>query len=390
MRVGARPRYAGYLHGRDALIDSSRYFRAIRDAGPAVWLSRYRMWAVGRYEDAKAVLRAADQLVSGKGIAANKLVNSMENEITLTADGADHVRRRLVLIKPLGPGALAPLRQRMQQEAEALVLRLKGGDTFDAMAEFAAYLPVSIVAELVGLRPEGRESMLRWAAATFDAIGPMNWRMVRALPALLDLARYSARLDRSAVMPGSWADRLFAAADEGRLSRREAKAMIIDYVAPSLDTTILAIGQMVRHLALYPHVLQAVRQDEGVAGDVVHESVRLSSPIRGFTRFAVQDFPVDDVMVPAGDRVLVLYASANRDERKYDDPDRFDISRNARDHLGWGHGAHACAGMHLARLEMECLLVALARHLTRIEVDAPEPFFNNVLQGFKSLPARFH
>ena len=390
MRMGARCSYAGYIHGRDALIDSSAHFRAIRDAGPVVWLSRYKMWAVGRYEDAKTVLRAADRFVSGKGIAANKLVNSMENEITLTADGADHVRRRLVLIKPLGPGALAPLRQRMQEEADALVLRLKGGSTFDAMAGFAAHLPVSIVAELVGLKPAGRENMLRWAAATFDAIGPMNWRMLRALPALLDLARYSARLDRSAVMPGSWADRLFSAADDGALSRREAKAMIIDYVAPSLDTTILATGQMVRHLALHPHILEAVRRDDGLAGDVVHESVRLSSPIRGFTRLAVQDFPINGVMVPAGDRVLVLYASANRDERKYGDPDQFDISRNARDHLGWGHGAHACAGVHLARLEMECLLVALARHLTRIEVDEPEPFFNNVLQGYKSLPARFH
>jgi cytochrome P450 len=348
------------------------------------------MWAVGRYEDVRTVLRAADRLVSGKGVAANRVINAINNEITLTADGADHVRRRLVLIKPLGPGALAPLRLRMQEEAEALVLRLKGCGTFDAMSGFAMRLPVSIVAELVGLRPEGRENMLRWAAATFDAIGPMNWRMVRALPALLDLGRYAARLDRDAVMSGSWADSLFAAADDGTLSLREAKAMIIDYVAPSLDTTILATGQLVRQLAQQPSVLEAVRKDEAVASDVVYESVRLSSPIRGFTRFAMGDFSLGDVTVPAGDRVLVLYASANRDERKYADPDRLDITRNARDHLGWGHGAHACAGMHLARLEMECLLVALARHLTRIEVDAPEPFINNVLQGYKSLPARFY
>ena len=72
------------------------------------------------------------------------------------------------------------------------------------------------------------------------------------------------------------------------------------------------------------------------------------------------------------------------------DPDRFDMAPDARDHMGWGHGAHACAGMHLARLEMECLLVALARHVSRIEVGEPEPFVNNVLQGFKSLPATFH
>lgn len=387
---GARPTYGGNIFGRDALVDSSAHFRSIREAGPVAWLSRHRLWAVGRYDQAKAALRAADQLVSGKGIAANKLVNAMTAEITLTADGDEHRRRRLALIKPLGPAALSGLKARIAAEAEALVMRLKGRNRFDAMTDFAPVLPVSIVAELVGLRPEGRENMLRWAAATFDALGPMNWRMVRALPTLIDLTRYAARLRRRDVLPGSWADQIFAAAEDGRLSPGEARSMIIDYVAPSLDTTILATGQMLVHLARHPDVLDAVREDETLAADVVFESVRLSSPIRGFTRLAAQDFTLGGIAIPAGDRLMVLYASANRDERKYADPDRFDIKRHARDHLGWGHGAHACAGMHLARLEMECLLVALARHVSRIEVGEPVPFLNNVLQGFRSLPATFH
>lgn len=387
---GPHPSYPGNIFGRDALVDSSAHFRAIREAGPVVWLSRHRMWAAGRYEAAKAALRAADQLVSGKGVAANRLVNGMTAEITLTADGDEHRRRRLALIKPLGPAALSALKVRIATEAEALVLRLKGRGRFDAMPDFASVLPVSIVAELVGLRPEGRQNMLRWAAATFDALGPMNWRMVRALPTLVDLMRYSLRLRRGDVVPGSWADQIFAAADEGRLSPSEARSMIIDYVGPSLDTTILATGQMLVHLARHPDVLDAVRRDEGLAADFVFESVRLSSPIRGFTRLATEDFTLGGITIPAGGRLVVLYASANRDERKYADPDRFDITRNARDHLGWGHGAHACAGMHLARLEMECLLVALARHVGRIEVGEPAPFMNNVLQGFRSLPATFH
>lgn len=388
--AGGRPTYAGDIYGRDALIDPAAHFRAIRELGSAAWMPRRKLWAVGRHAEARAALRGADQLVSGKGVAANRLVNSMKSEITLTADGSDHVRRRLALIRPLGPRALAELRSRMQSEAERLVVGLKREGPFEAMSRFASHLPVSIVAELVGLKSSGRENMLRWAAATFDALGPMNWRMMRALPALIDLTRYVARLGQNDVVPGSWADKIFAAADAGKLSRGEAKAMVIDYVAPSLDTTILATGQLLQHLAKHPEVLEAVRQDERLAPDVVFESVRLSSPIRGFTRHAAVDFPLGDITIPAGERVLVLFASANRDERHYADPDRFDVTRNARDHLGWGHGAHACAGMHLARLEMECLLVAIARHVGRVEVGVPEPFINNVLQGFKSLPASFH
>lgn len=390
MSAAARPTYSGNIYGREALCDPRPHFTAIRDLGPAVWLARHRLWAIGRHEDVRTALRAADQLVSGEGVAANSLVNGRRDEITLTADGEVHARRRGILIRPLTPAALASLRARMQDEADALVLQLKGQDRFDAMTAFAACLPVSIVAELVGLRPEGRANMLKWAAATFNALGPLNWRMIRALPTLLDLGRYARRLTRDDVVPGGWADRLFAAAEDGLLSRREARAMIIDYVAPSLDTTILATGHMLWLLAETPELLDTLRGDESLISNAVLEAVRLSSPIRGFTRHVAEDFPLGGITIPKGERVLLLFASANRDERRYADPDRFDIARNARDHVAWGHGPHVCAGMHLARLEMECLLTALVRHAARIEVGTPEPLLNNVLQGFRALPARFH
>ena len=105
---------------------------------------------------------------------------------------------------------------------------------------------------------------------------------------------------------------------------------------------------------------------------------------------AAEDFELEGATIPKGARALVLFASGNRDERKYANPDAFDVTRNARDNVAWGHGPHVCVGMHLARLEMECLLRALSEQVDRIEVGTPEPFINNVLQGFKSLPATFH
>ena len=93
-------------------------------------------------------------------------------------------------------------------------------------------------------------------------------------------------------------------------------------------------------------------------------------------------------MLPAGSRVLLLFASANRDERKWQDPDRFDVTRTPNDHLGFGFGVHACPGMHLARLEMRSLVVALARRVARIEIGEPVIEMNNVLRGLERLPAR--
>jgi cytochrome P450 len=122
---------------------------------------------------------------------------------------------------------------------------------------------------------------------------------------------------------------------------------------------------------------------------VVNETVRLASPIRGFTRQAAHDFQIGDSTIPKGARALILFASANRDERRYANPDKFELSRNPRDHVGWGHGPHTCAGMHLARLEMEVLLGSLVKHIASIEVGKPVLLRNNVLQGFERLPAKF-
>jgi cytochrome P450 len=382
--------FRGDLYARAALRDPYPHYRAIRDSGPAVYMPRRKLWAVGRFDDVRAVLRADEVFVSGHGVGANGLVNGASSPITLTSDGETHMRRRRVLIQPVMPQPLKELRPRLEAEADRLVESHATGETFDAMASVAAHLPVTIIAELVGLNEEGRTRMLRWAAATFDLLGVLNWRGLRAIPLLLQLKRYAERLDRKLVVPGGWADRLFDAADRGELTRAEANVMIIDYVGPALDTTILATGHMLWRLAVTPGAYEDLRADPALVPSVVNEAVRLASPIRGFTRHVLSDFALGDTAIPKDARLLVLFASANRDERHYADPDAFDIRRNPRDHVGWGHGPHSCVGMHLARLEMEIVLGAVLRHVDRLEVDEPTFAYNNVLQGFKHLPMRFH
>lgn len=380
--------FEGDLYARAALRDPYPLYARLRALGSAVWMPKRRLWAVARYDDVRTALRAADVLVSGKGVAANDTVNGLSSPVTLTSDGEVHDRRRLALIQPLTPAPLRDLRPRLEAEAAALVDTLADGRTFEAMSTIAAHLPVTIVAELVGLEPWARKRMLRWAAAAFNALGVMNLRGLAAVPVMQGLGRYVRDLDRKAVTPGGWADRLFDAAERGDISRTEARAMIIDYVAPALDTTILATGQMLWRLAETPGSYDAVRADPSLIPGVVNEAVRMASPIRGFTRYAAEAFELGDAVIPAGDRALILFASANRDPARYADPDRFDVTRNPRDHVGWGHGQHTCVGMHLARLEMEILLAALIERVERIETGRPTLAWNNVLQGFAKLPAR--
>ena len=130
-----------------------------------------------------------------------------------------------------------------------------------------------------------------------------------------------------------------------------------------------------------------MRSNPALMTGAVNEALRFEAPVRAFTRFAAHPYQADQVVIPAGERVLVMFGAANRDERRYADPDRFDVARDARDHLGFGHGVHRCAGGHLAQLELEALLRALTTHVRRIEVGEPAPLLSNVLRGYRSFAA---
>jgi hypothetical protein len=132
-----------------------------------------------------------------------------------------------------------------------------------------------------------------------------------------------------------------------------------------------------------------ILDDPSLIPNAINEAVRIESPIRGFTRYLAADTQVGDTLIPKGGRALMLYASANRDERRWDDPAKFDVKRILTDHVGFGHGIHSCAGMQLARLEIRSIVTAMTRRVKRIEVGAPLLAMNNVLRGYTQLPVRF-
>ncbi|MFB9313473.1 cytochrome P450 [Nocardioides plantarum] len=384
------PAYRRDIYGPAAIVDPYPHYARLRALGPVVRLSRQRALAVARYADCKSVLLDDTTFVSGRGVALNPVANRLGRGTTLISDGDEHVQRRQTLAHRLTPKALRSMREEIGERADAVVAAAVDRGTVDGVRDIAEALPTSFVPDLIGWPQEGREHLLRWAGATFDSLGPLNARAVRTAPASVAMMRFArAVVRRRTMLPGSMGDELLQRVDRGELARSECPALMVDYLAPSLDTTISAIASSLMLLAQHPEQWQALRDDRSLVPNAVNEVVRIHSPLRAFARVAAAETHIDGVTIPRGARVVVLYASANRDERQWQDPTRFDVTRDATPQLGFGHGTHGCAGQGLARLETQSILHSLLERVERIElVGSPVWGLNNIIHKLDQLPLR--
>ncbi|PSO14253.1 cytochrome P450 [Bradyrhizobium sp. MOS003] len=387
--VPGQPVYDVDLYSDEVLHDPYPHYRALRELGAVVWLPRNGLHVVARFDDVRAALRNPALFSSGQGVAANDHVNEISRGTTLASDAPLHDRLRAIIAAPLLPRALEDIAQQIRAEARLLIDDLVARGEFDAVTDLAQHLPLTIVSKLVGLEDYGRSSMLRWAAATFNVLGGMNARACAALKDVQEMRAYLGGEEiRTRLRPGSWGDRVFAAADRGEVEAERCPVLMRDYLGPSLDTTIFATANLILLFGRHPAQWDLVRNDPALIPNAINEALRLESPVRGFTRHLAADATIGDLAVPRDSRVLLLYASANRDERKWLDPEQFDVKRRANDHLGFGNGAHMCAGLHLARLEMTALLEVLVERVAGFRIGEPVLAMNNVLRGLASLPVQ--
>ena len=376
----------------EVILDPYPYYDRLRALGPVVWLARNEAWALTRYDAVRSALLAPETFSSASGCMMNEPMNSATaGAIMLCSDDPEHLAMRRLFARPLQAKALAALRPRLEAMIEARIDDLLARDAFDGVADLAHFLPLAVVTELVGLDEEGRARMLEWAAAIFDAFGPIDSRRtLDGLAMTQEVIRYvSERIDRASMVPGGWGEALFTAADAGQLTEQNARMMLIDYLTPSLDTTINATSAALELFAACPEQWDRVRADPSLIPHAINEVVRIESPIRAFARTAAKDVEIEGIRIAAGAKVLMLYACANRDPAKYPDAARFDVERRPGDHLGFGMGTHLCAGMHLAKLEIAIILEAMTRKVRRIHVADPIRRPHNTLRGLTSLRCSF-
>ncbi|MBE1546757.1 cytochrome P450 [Mycobacterium sp. OAS707] len=386
----AVPQYRSNIYTTDAIIDPYPHYARLRQLGPVVWMSRHRAFALPRYAECKAVLRNDKTFVSGNGVALNRLTNRLSRGTTLNSDGTEHDERRKLVAHRLLPRALRSVSDNIEEQAAQVVDTALRQSEIDGVEDLACALPLAVVPDLVGWPPSQRDNLLPWGAATFDILGPLNRHAVRSLPASLRMLKFARRVVRQrSLIKGSIGHEVLLAADDGKVSPEVCAALMIDYIAPSLDTTISAISHALHLFATHPEQWQVLRQDPARIPNAINEILRYESPLRAFSRQAKETTEIAGHLVPAGARVLVIYASANRDELEWDDPDSFNIERDATRQLGFGHGAHACAGQGLARLETSAMLRALVERVDRIELaGTPTWAVNNIIRRHESLPVK--
>ena len=367
-------------------------YRQLRDAGPVCHIKKLDLYAVGRHRELCEILANPTDFSSASGVAMNDLMNTLMAGTVLTSDPPEHKRLRQILGGPITPARLAKLKPRMRELASARVAELRGRGRFDAMRELAMLLPLSVVSELVGLPEEGRERMLDWAAAAFNGMAPQGLPLCdEAFPVMREMVDFITAPDLvDRLRSDGWAAQLWEAVKAGQLAPDEFQSVIQGYVSPSLDTTIFAVGNLIWLLAQHPEQWRRLKAEPGLLSRCINESLRFESPALGFSRVAQRDVAIGGVAVPTGARIITVLPAGNRDERRYEDPDRFDIRRDASDHLAFGSGIHRCVGGNLAMLEIAAVLEALVDQIDYIELHAAGRADNAVLRGFERLEVSLH
>ena len=238
-RMGA-PNYDGDFWSDAVILEPYPVYDELRRLGPVVWMAQHDCWAVTHYAALRAALLTPEVFSSAQGCMMNATMNQATQGIMLCSDDPEHLAMRRLFAKPLQPKALGELRPRFEALAQQKVAELTTRESFDAVRDLAHFLPLAVVTELVGLDQEGRAKMLDWAAGIFDAFGPDGHpRTLTGIAVAQDVIGYVlTRVDRKNLVPGGWGEALFLAADRGAISEHTARMMLVDYLTPSLDTTI--------------------------------------------------------------------------------------------------------------------------------------------------------
>lgn len=386
------PTYDVDFYSDEVIRNPWPHYAAMRELGEVVYIPSLGNYAVTRYAETRQVLENWQVFSSAQGLGGDQVgCDFFVGASNIANDPPIHDEIRAVMQRPLMPKPLKSFRGLIEREASGLVERLVQRGSFDAMTDFASYLPVTLVTDLVGLPEEGRENMLSWAAGAFDITGVQNERGRKGVETVGEMQHWVlANVTADKAKPGSLSGRIRDMIDNGEIPEEWFLRIMNDYITPSIDTTISAIGHLIYHLGKNPDQWQLLRANPSLALGAINEAVRMNSPIRSFSRTTTCDYELAGVKIPKGARVMAIYASANRDERKYPDPEKFDIRRPNNDHLGFGYGIHSCVGIHLAKLEMQVLLEELIKRVDRLEVGEPTMALNNTIHAYAHLPVKFY
>jgi cytochrome P450 len=369
------------------------HHEAMREAGPVVWLERYGIWAMARHQEVRDALTDWQTYCSGAGVGLSdfrKETPWRPPSIILEADPPLHTRTRAVLTRILSPAAINLLRENLTREAEALVGRLLEKREFDGIADLAEAYPLKVFPDSVGISEEGRENLLPYGGMVFNGFGPRNDLFEKAMANAGPVRDWiMSKCSRAALAPDGLGMQIFRAVDAGELTEAEAGMLVRSFLSAGVDTTVYGLGNALYCFARYPQQWTTLRENPSLMRLAFEEVLRFEAPVQTFFRTTTRAVDVGGVHLGEGEKVLLFLAAANRDPRRWERPDEFDVRRRATGHMTFGTGIHGCVGQAVARLEAEAVFGALAKRVTSFEMTAePGRRLNNTLRGLDTLPLR--
>ena len=375
------------------LRDPYPQHETLREAGPVVWLEQYGIWTMARHQEVRDALTDWQTYCSAAGVGLSDFRKEppwRPPSIILEADPPLHTRTRAVLTRILSPAAINILRTTFEREAERLVERLVEQREFDGITDLAEVYPLKVFPDAVGLSEDGRENLLPYGSMVFNSFGPRNDLFDAAMANAGPVRDWiMSKCSRAALAPDGLGMQIFAAVDSGELTEAEAGMLVRSFLSAGIDTTVYGLGNALHCFARYPEQWSVLRENPNLIRCAFEEVLRFEAPVQTFFRTTTRDVEVAGVRLGDGEKVLLFLAAANRDPRRWDRPDTFDVRRRATGHMTFGTGIHGCVGQAVARLESEAIFGALAKRVASFELTGePQLRLNNTLRGLDTLPLR--
>jgi cytochrome P450 len=375
----------------DAVVDDAPYdvWRRMRDEAPVYRNDRYDFWALSRYADVEAAHRDPATFVSSHGTVLEMMrAEPVPSGMMIFQDPPEHTRLRSLVSRAFTPRRVSGLEVHIRELCHELLEPWTDGADFDFVADFGATLPSMVICELLGVPSGDREWVKDRIDTTFHIEPEVGMINDVSLTARIELDRYlTALLEERTAAPG---DDLLSGLTQADLTLRECADFANLLVSAGTETVARLLGWAAVVLDEHPDQRADLAADPSLLPNAVEELLRYEAPSPVQGRWTTRPVELHGTVVPTDSKVLLLTGSAGRDERKYPDPDRFDIRRRFDHHISFGYGIHFCLGASLARLEGRVAIEEALRRHPRWEVDHDRAvrLHTSTVRGWSSVPVR--
>jgi cytochrome P450 len=374
------------------------YYAYLRKHAPVYWIEPLQAWALSRYADVDFALRNP-QIFPSSGFTNQTLGDlnpTPETPWILDMNPPDHTRLRKLVNKGFLPRLIRNLEPRVQEITRQLIASLRKQLEGDLVSALSGPLPTTVIAEMLGVEDNRLNDFKRWSddvvLGTSRPTDEAVRTRVRQSGAALR-AYFERLIERRRTDPGEDVISALVRAEEEHdtLTSAEILGLAVLLLLAGNETTTNLIGNATRNLLRYPEELAKVRADRTLVPSLIEEALRYESPVQLIPRQTAREIALEGGTIPAGATVFLLLASANRDERKFPEPDRFDVTRNPQDHVAFGYGIHYCLGAPLARLEGRIAFEQLLFECPPFTctMDPLPQIASIVVRGVQTLPLRF-